>query len=57
MLTGHNPQSIIKTLGTTQTVIYNDIKFLTNKSKEYVYEMAKGGFALAYQRSVCVICD
>jgi hypothetical protein len=32
MLKGHNPQSIIKTLGTTKTVIYNDINFLTDKS-------------------------
>jgi hypothetical protein len=52
ILTGHNPQSIIKTLGTTQTVIYNDIKFLTNKSKQYVYDMAKGTHVLMYQKAI-----
>ena len=55
MLKGHNPQSIIKTLGTTKTVVYNDIKFLTEKSKQYVYDMAKGTHVLLYQRAIEVI--
>ncbi|HET7147514.1 MAG TPA: hypothetical protein VFI73_03360 [Candidatus Nitrosopolaris sp.] len=52
MLKGHNPQSIIKTLGTTKTVVYNDINFLTEKSKQYMYDMAKGTHVLMYQRAV-----
>lgn len=50
MLRGHSPQSIIKILRTTETVIYNDIKFLTEKSKQYVYDMAKGTHVLMYQK-------
>ncbi|MGB6673840.1 MAG: hypothetical protein WBE34_15525 [Candidatus Nitrosopolaris sp.] len=52
MLKGHNPTSIIKTLGSTQTIIYNDIRFLTEKSKQYVYDMAKGTHVLMYQRAI-----
>jgi hypothetical protein len=52
MLKGHNPQSIIKTLGTTKTVVYNDIKFLSQKSKKYVYDMARGSHVLLYQRAI-----
>ena len=52
MLKGHNPQSIIKTLRSTKTVVYNDINFLTEKSKQYVYDMAKGTHVLMYQRAI-----
>jgi hypothetical protein len=52
MLKGHNRQSIVKTLGSTQTVIYNDMKYLTEKSKEYVYDMAKGTHVLMYQKCI-----
>jgi hypothetical protein len=52
MLKGHSPQSIIKTLDSTQTVIYNDINFLTEKSKQYVYDVAKGTHVLMYQRAI-----
>jgi hypothetical protein len=52
MLKGYNRQSIVKTLGSTQTVIYNDMKYLTEKSKEYVYDMAKGTHVLMYQRAI-----
>jgi hypothetical protein len=52
ILKGHNPQSIIKTLGTTRTVVYNDIQFLTEKSKQYVIDMAKGTHVLMYQRAI-----
>jgi hypothetical protein len=52
MLKGYNRQSIIKTLGSTQTVIYNDMKYLTDRSKEYVYDMAKGTHVLMYQRAI-----
>jgi hypothetical protein len=52
MLRGHSPQSIIRVLRTTETVVYNDIKFLTEKSREYVFDMAKGTHALIYQRSI-----
>jgi len=52
MLKGHSPQSIIKTLHTTQTVVYNDIKFLTERSRKYVFDMAKGTHVLMYQRAI-----
>ena len=52
MLKGQNPTSIIKTLHTTKTVVYNDINFLTKKSKQYVYDMAKGTHMLLYQRAI-----
>jgi hypothetical protein len=52
MLKGQNATSIIKTLGSTRTVIYNDINFLTEKSKQYVYDMAKGTHVLMYQRAI-----
>ena len=53
LLKGHSPQSIIKTLHTTQTVTYNDIKFLTERSRKYVFDMAKGGLhVLLYQRAI-----
>ena len=52
MLKGHNPQSIIKTLKITKTVVYNDINFLTEKSKQIVYDMAKGTHMLLYQRAI-----
>ena len=53
MLKGHSPQSIIKTLHTTQTVTYNDIKFLTERGRKYVFDMAKRGLhVLLYQRAI-----
>jgi hypothetical protein len=52
MLKGHNPQSIIKILQSTKTVVYNDINFLTDKSKQYIYDMAKGTHVLMYQRAI-----
>jgi len=52
MLKGNNPQSIIKALGTTRAVVYNDIKFLTNKSKQYIYDLGKGLHVLAYTRAI-----
>jgi succinate dehydrogenase/fumarate reductase flavoprotein subunit len=52
MLKGYNRQSIVKTLGSTQTVIYNDINYLTDKSKQYVYDMTKGTHVLMYQRAI-----
>lgn len=52
ILRGHNPQSIKSELNIPRTTVYRDIRYLTHKSKEYVYQIAKGGFALAYQRSI-----
>jgi hypothetical protein len=52
MLKGQNPQSITKTLGTTKTVVYNDIQFLTERSRKYVFDMAKGTHVLMYQRAI-----
>ncbi|MDQ6865273.1 MAG: hypothetical protein M3044_15785 [Thermoproteota archaeon] len=52
LLKGQNPQSIIKTLGTTKTVVYNDIKFLKEKSKKYVYDMVRGSHVLLYKRAI-----
>lgn len=52
LIKGHNATSIIKTLGTKRAVIYNDIQFLTEKSKQYVYDMAKGTHVLMYQKTI-----
>jgi hypothetical protein len=52
MLKGYNPPSIIKELNARNATIYNDIKFLTEKSKQYVYDMAKGTHVLMYQRAI-----
>lgn len=53
MLKGHNPQSIIKELNVRcKATVYNDIKFLTKKSKQYVYDMARGSHVLLYQRAI-----
>jgi len=52
MLKGYNPPSIIKELNARNTTIYNDIKFLTDKSKQYMYDMAKGTHVLMYQRAM-----
>jgi hypothetical protein len=52
MLKGYNPPSIIKELNARNATIYKDIKFLTEKSKEYVYDMAKGTHVLMYQRAI-----
>jgi hypothetical protein len=52
MLKGHNPQSMSKTLNVSHVTIYNDIKFLTKKSKQYVYDMARGTHVLLYQRAI-----
>jgi hypothetical protein len=53
MLKGHiNAQSMSKTLNVSHVTIYNDIKFLTKKSKQYVYDMAKGTHVLMFQRAL-----
>jgi hypothetical protein len=52
MLKGHNAPAIGKTLQSPTITIYNDIKFLTKKSKQYVYDMAKGTHVLMYQRAI-----
>ena len=52
MLQGHSPQSIKKTLNITNTIVYNDLNALTQKSKQYVYDMAKGTHVLMYQRAI-----
>jgi DNA-binding NarL/FixJ family response regulator len=46
MLKGHNPQSITKELHVCDATIYNDIKYLTQKSREYVFDMARGTHVL-----------
>ena len=43
---------IRKTLHIPVPTIYKDIKFLTKKSKQYVYDMAKGTHMLLYQRAI-----
>jgi len=52
LLTGHTPQEIIKTLGTTQAVIYKDLNFLTEESKKFMFSMAKGTHALMYKKAI-----
>ena len=49
LLKGHNAKSITRELN---VAIYNDIKFLTKKSKQYVYDMAKGLHALSYEMAI-----
>ncbi|MGB7955679.1 MAG: hypothetical protein WCF23_17025, partial [Candidatus Nitrosopolaris sp.] len=52
-LKGHNPPSIIKELNVCSATIYNNIKFLTEKSRKYVFDMAKGSLhVLLYQRAI-----
>jgi hypothetical protein len=53
MLKRHNPPSIIKELNGCSATIYNDIKFLTERSRKYVFDMTKGGLhVLLYQRAI-----
>ncbi len=52
MLKGHDPQSIKRDLNITRATVYRDVQFLTKKSKQYVYDMAKGLHALSYQRAI-----
>jgi hypothetical protein len=52
MLKGHNVHSIKKTLNISNPTVYRDIKFLTDKSKQYMYDMAKGTHVLSYQCSI-----
>ena len=52
MLKGHNPEFMSKTLNVSHVTIYNDIKFFAKKSKEYMYDMAKGTHVLMYQRAI-----
>ena len=52
MLKGSNPQSMSKTLNVSHVTIYNDIKFLTKKSKQYIFDLAKGTHVLMYQRAI-----
>lgn len=52
MLKGYNPQSMSKALNISHVTIYNDIKFLTKRSKQYVYDLAKGTRVLMYQRAI-----
>ena len=53
MLKGNgNAQSMSKTLNVSHVTIYNDIRCLTEKSKKYVFEMAKGTHVLMYKRAI-----
>jgi len=52
LLKGHNAPFMCKTLNVSNVTIYNDIKFLRNKSKEYIFDMAKGSHALMYQKCI-----
>jgi hypothetical protein len=52
MLKGHSPRSIKRELNITRATVYRDIGFLQKKSKQYVYDMAKGLHALSYQRAI-----
>jgi hypothetical protein len=47
-----NKSSITKELNVCDATIYKDIKFLTDKSKQYMYDMAKGTHILMYQRAI-----
>ncbi|MGB7956538.1 MAG: hypothetical protein WCF23_21400 [Candidatus Nitrosopolaris sp.] len=52
MLKGNNPSSIIKELNVCNATVYNDIKYLTQKSRKYVFDMARGTHVLLYQRAI-----
>lgn len=53
MLKGYHPTSIIKELNVRcNATVYNDIKFLTKKSQQYVYDLARGTHVLMYQRAI-----
>jgi hypothetical protein len=52
MLKGHSPPSIVKELNVCNATVYKDIKFLTEKSKKYVYDTARGLHFLLYQRAI-----
>jgi hypothetical protein len=52
MLKGRDPQSIKRELNMTNPTLYIDIQFLTKKSKQFVYDMAKGLHVLSYQRTI-----
>jgi hypothetical protein len=52
MLKGNNATSISKILHSPAATTYNDIKFLTKKSKQYVYDLARGTHVLLYQRAI-----
>jgi hypothetical protein len=52
MLQGHNAPSIAKIINSPNITVYKGIQFLTKKSKEYIYEMAKGKHVLIYQRAI-----
>lgn len=52
MLRGHNAQQIRKILNLTNPTVYRDIEFLTKKSKQYVYDMARGTHVLFFQRTI-----
>lgn len=52
MLKGHSTPSIAKIIGSPYITIHKDVQFLTEKSKEYIYEMAKGKHVLLYQRAI-----
>ena len=52
MLKGHSPPSIVKELNVGNATVYKDIKFLTEKSKKYVYDTARGLHFLLYQRAI-----
>jgi hypothetical protein len=45
-------EAIKKTLNIPGNSVYRDIHFLSQKSKQYVYDMAKGLHALSYQRAI-----
>jgi IS30 family transposase len=52
LIKGYNAQAIKKELNLTNPTVYRDIQFLTKKSKQYVYDVAKGLHALSYQKSI-----
>jgi hypothetical protein len=53
LLRGENAYQIMKTLNLPQATVYRDIRALGKKSKERVFEIAKGDYlALAWQRSI-----
>jgi hypothetical protein len=53
MLKGNNAPAIRKTLNIPVPTVYKDIRYLTERSRKYVFDMAKGGLhLLLYQRAI-----
>jgi len=49
---GRDPQSIKRELNLTNPTLYRDIRYLQRKSKQFVYDMARGTHVLMYKKTI-----